>query len=87
MALFTLFVLMDSSILFDIINFGWSIIHILRSHRFYCNFPIISYFFSLKIVFVLGNGADPDEILHLAAFNLGLHYFVNVLIYGYLVRV
>ena len=31
-------------------------------------------FFSLK-VFVLANSVDPDEMLHYAAFHLGLHYF------------
>ena len=31
-------------------------------------------FLSLKIDFVLVNSADPDEMLHYAAFHLGLHY-------------
>ena len=30
-------------------------------------------FLSLKIDFVLANSADPDEMLHYAAFHLGLH--------------
>ena len=30
-------------------------------------------FLSLKIVFVLANSVDPDEMLHHAAFHLGLH--------------
>ena len=30
-------------------------------------------FFSLKIVFVLANSANPDEMPHNAAFHLGLH--------------
>ena len=30
-------------------------------------------FLSLKIVFVLANSTDPDEMLHYAAFHLGLH--------------
>ena len=29
--------------------------------------------FSVKIDFVLANSADPDEMLHYAAFHLGLH--------------
>ena len=29
--------------------------------------------FSLKIDFVLANSADPDEMPHNAAFNIGLH--------------
>ena len=30
-------------------------------------------FMSLKIVFVLANSTDPDEMPHFAAFYLGLH--------------
>ena len=30
------------------------------------------FFLSLKIIFVLENSADPDELLHYAAFHLGL---------------
>ena len=30
-------------------------------------------FLSLKVVLVLANGADPDEMQHYAAFHLGLH--------------
>ena len=30
-------------------------------------------FLSLKIVFVLRNSVDPDEMLHNAAFHLGFH--------------
>ena len=30
-------------------------------------------FLSLKIVFVLANSVDPDEMLHYAAFHLDLH--------------
>ena len=32
-----------------------------------------SIFLSLKIDFFLANRADPDEMLHNAAFHLGLH--------------
>ena len=31
------------------------------------------FFFSLKIDFVSANSADPDEMMHNAAFCLGLH--------------
>ena len=37
---------------------------------------------SLNIVFILANDADSDEMLHIAASNLGLHMFVNVSPYG-----
>ena len=30
-------------------------------------------FLSLKIVYVLANSVDPDEMLHYAAFQLGLY--------------
>ena len=30
-------------------------------------------FFSLKIIFVLANSVDPDEMHHYTAFHLGLH--------------
>ena len=30
-------------------------------------------FFSLKMVFVLANSVDPDEMLHYATFHLELH--------------
>ena len=39
------------------------------------NFQIIFYFQSLRIVFILENRADPDEMLHSAAFHLGLLCF------------
>ena len=34
---------------------------------------IISKILSLKIVFVLANSVDPDEMPHYATFHLGLH--------------
>ena len=34
-------------------------------------------FLSLKIVFILANSADPDEMPHKAAFHLGLHYLLK----------
>ena len=35
--------------------------------------PLNDVFLSPKIVFILTNSADPDEMLHFVAFNLGLH--------------
>ena len=32
-----------------------------------------NFFRSLKIVFVIANSEDPDEMVHYAAFHLGLH--------------
>ena len=39
------------------------------------NFPqnFNDVFLSLKILFILANCADPDEMLHDAAFHLGFH--------------
>ena len=37
------------------------------------NFQIKIVFLSLMIVLVLGNSADPDEMLQYASFHLGLH--------------
>ena len=44
------------------------------------NFQILS----LKVIFVLANGVDPDEMPHHAALHLGLHCFskVHIPVYG-----
>ena len=49
------------------IKSGWSM-YILRGHRL--NFPQNIVFLYLKINFVLAISADPDEMLHYAAFPL-----------------
>ena len=36
----------------------------------------------LKIVFILANGADRDEMLPYATFHLGLHYLTKYLFTG-----
>ena len=59
---------MDFSIKFHTIKLGWSIVYIEGS-------KVV--FLSLKIYFVLANSADPDEMLHYAAFHLGLHCLPN----------
>ena len=59
---------MEFSIKFDTVKSGWSIIYIEESQvKIKTNFV----FLSLKIG--LANSADPDEMLHDAAFCLGLH--------------
>ena len=50
-------------------NFGWSIVYILRSQRLCFSNLILS----LKIIFVLASSVDTDEMLHDAAFHQGLH--------------
>ena len=42
-------------------------------------------FLSLKIDFIFANRADPDEMLHNAAFHLGLHCLQKYLFMGFLV--
>ena len=56
---------MYSSFWIDAINLELSIV------KGY-NFEIKLQFFSVKIIFVLANSVDPDEMPHYAAFNLGL---------------
>ena len=45
--------------------------YISRGHRLEFRNKIA--FLSLEIVFVLANNEDPGEMLHYAAFHLGLH--------------
>ena len=40
------------------------------------------YGLSLKIVFILANSADPDEMLHYVASHLGLHGLPKYLFIG-----
>ena len=49
---------------------GQSILHLKGSHVKCLDYDV---FMSLKIVFILANRADPDEMLPYAAFHLGLH--------------
>ena len=58
---------MDFPITFDTFKSGWAIVYIEGSQH---NFPNNSIFLSLKIVFVLANSADPDEMPHYVAFHL-----------------
>ena len=67
----TLYGLMDSFFWLDTIHLGWSIVYIKGSQVIISNENCISF---SEIVFVLANSVDPDEMLHYAAFHLGLHY-------------
>ena len=60
---------MDSSLWFDAINLEWSISYIKGSQVI---FPNKTEILSQKTNFVLPNSVDPDEMLHYAAFHLGL---------------
>ena len=41
------------------------------------------YFHTQKIVFILVNSADLDEMLHFAAFHLGLHCLLQYFFRGF----
>ena len=53
------------------ITSGWSSIYNEGSQVIISPKNIV--FLSLKIGFIIANSADPDEMLHNAAFHLGLH--------------
>ena len=56
-------------------------------HYILCyNFQKTTLFISLKIDFVSANSADPDEMLHYAAFHLGRHCLRKYPLRGTLVR-
>ena len=61
---------MDSSFWFETINLGWSIVYIKESQVIISKLIV---FLTLKIIFVLANSADSDEMPHYAAFHLGFH--------------
>ena len=65
---------MDSSFWIDIINLEWFIVYIKESKVIFPNKIVL---LSLKIVFVLANIVDPDEMLHYTAFHLRLHCLPN----------
>ena len=72
---------MEFPIKFDTVKSEWSIIYILRGHRLY--FSKNTVFLSLKIIFVLTNSVDPDEMWHYAAFHLGLQCLPKYLFSGF----
>ena len=61
---------MENSIKLQTIKEGWSSVYNEGSRVI---IKKTSAFLSQKIVFVLANSADPDEMLHYGAFHLGLH--------------
>ena len=67
----TLYALMDSSffVLFNKVG----MVHCIYWGVMGYNFHIKNLFLSLKIVFVIANSVDPDEMPHYTAFHLGLH--------------
>ena len=65
---------MDSSLWFNTINFGWSIVYLGVSHF---NFSKNIIAFLSEDLFTLTNSIDPGEMPHNAAFHLGLHYLLK----------
>ena len=61
---------MEFLIKFDTVKSGLSIVYI-EGSQIIISTKIV--FLSLKISFVLVNSVDPDEMMHYAAFHLGLH--------------
>ena len=68
----TLFRRMEFPIMFDTIKSRWPIVYIDESQILISKINIV--FLSLKIDFVLANGANPDEMPTYVAFHLALHY-------------
>ena len=61
---------MDFPILIDTISMGLPIVYFKGSQEEFLNYDV---FMSLKVVLILANSTDPDEMQHYAAFHLGLH--------------
>ena len=53
----------------DTVSIGLTIVHHKGSQVIFSKL----FFLSLKIVLILANSADPDEMWHYALFHLGLH--------------
>ena len=66
---------MDFPIHIDTISMGQPIVFFKGSQVEY--FLYYDVYRSLKIVLILANSAEPDEMQHDAAFHLGLHYLPN----------
>ena len=54
----------------DTISVGLPILYFKGAQVKVLNYDV---FLSLKVVLILANSADPDEMQHYAAFHLGLH--------------
>ena len=61
---------MDFPILIDTISMGLPIVYFKGLQVEFLNYDA---FLSLKVVLILANSADPDEMQHYAAFHLGPH--------------
>ena len=61
---------MDLSIHINTKSMGVLIMYFKGSQVEFLNYCV---FLSLKVVLILANSVDPDEMQHYAAFHLGLH--------------
>ena len=59
----------------DTLSIGLPIVHFKESQVFFLKFDAL---LSLRIVLIIANNVDPDEMQHHAAFHLGLHYLQKV---------
>ena len=56
---------------------------LLQAHKWILLSPV-KYFYPLSLLLsLIANSADPDEMLHCAAFHLGLHYLPKYLCKNY----
>ena len=72
----TLCILMDFPIHIDTISMELPILYFYGSQ-------VEVYKLPLKVVLILANCTDPDEMQHYAAFHLGLHCFPKYLYRGF----
>ena len=59
------------SIHIDTISIGLSIVCFKIKGSFFLNYDDV--FLSLKVIVIVANSVNPDEMQHYAAFHLGLH--------------
>ena len=76
----TLCILMDFPIHIATICLRLPIVYFKRSQVEFWNYEVL---LSLKVVFILANTADPDEMQHNAAFHLGLHCLLKYQFRGF----
>ena len=79
-AALTVSILVDFPIHIDKINMGLPIVFFKGSQ---VKFSKCDVFLSVRVVLILANSADPDQMQHYAAFHLGLHCLPKYLFSGF----
>ena len=72
--------MMDFPLYIDTISMGLPIVYFRGLQVGISNYNVV---LSLKVVFILANNADPDEMQPYAAFHLGLHCLPKYLFRGF----